>query len=66
MKYGGKDEIPQCEVKCPADIFENEIRTIGVEFACEWFGHNADSDFTKETIKTLCERSGINTINIRG
>lgn len=59
MKYGGKNEIPPCEVKCPADVFENQIREIGVEFACEWFGHNADSEFTKETISTLCERSGI-------
>ena len=54
-------EIPPCEVKCRADIFENAIRAIGVEFACEWFGHEADSEFTKETIKVLCERSGIGT-----
>lgn len=59
MEYGGKNEIPQVEVKVQADVFENAIREIGVEFACEWFGHNADSDFTKESIKTLCERSGI-------
>jgi len=61
MKYGNENEIPPCEVKCRADIFENAIREIGVEFACEWFGHAADSEFTKETIKVLCERSGINT-----
>ena len=54
-------EIPPCEVKCRADIFENAIRAIGVEFACKWFGHEADSEFTKETIKVLCERSGIGT-----
>ena len=59
MNYGGKNEIPQVKVKVQADVFENAIREIGVEFACEWFGHNADSDFTKATVKTLCERSGI-------
>ena len=60
MKYGNKNEIPPCEVTCPADVFENAVREIGVEFACEWFGHDADSEFTKKTVKTLCERSGIN------
>ena len=50
MKYGNKNEIPPCEVNCPADIFENAIREIGVVFACEWFGYHADSDFTKEII----------------
>jgi len=35
MKYGNKNEIPPCEVKCRADIFENAIREIGVEFACQ-------------------------------
>lgn len=39
-----------------ANIFENAIRSIGVEFA-----YSADSDFTKQTIKVLCERSGICT-----
>ena len=58
MKYGKKNEIPYCKVKCMDDIFENAIRDYGVESACEWFGHNADSDFTKEIIKVLCERSG--------
>ena len=59
MKYGKQNEIPACEVKCPADVFENAIREIGVEFACEWFGHDVDSEFTKETVRMLCERSGI-------
>jgi len=61
MKYGNANEIPPCEVKCKADIFENAIREIGVAFACEWFGYSADSEFTKETIRVLCERSGIDT-----
>jgi len=64
MKYGNSNEIPPCEVNCPADIFENAIREIGVEFACLWFGHDVDSEFTKETIRVLCERSGIQTLNI--
>tara|TARA_Y100000310_G_C20177862_1_gene576694 strand:- start:100 stop:267 length:168 start_codon:yes stop_codon:yes gene_type:complete len=49
------DNIPHGEVKCPMDVFENAIRDIGVEAACEWFG--CDSDFTKEAINILTERS---------
>ena len=59
MKFGGKGEIKHCKVECPCDVFENSIRDVGVEFACHWFGHDNDSDFTKETILALCERSGI-------
>lgn len=59
IKLGGAKQIPQVEVKCPNDVFENEIRNIGVVWACEWFGHDMDSEFTKETIKALCESSGI-------
>lgn len=59
MKYGNKGEIPPVDIKCEADIFENELRRIGVEYACEWFGYNVNSDFTKETIRVLCERSDI-------
>ena len=58
MKYGGENEIPPCEVRCKADVFENAIRAIGVEFACEWFGYDVDSKFTSETTRILCERSG--------
>ena len=57
LKYGDKNEIPPCDVKCPGDEFENMIRKMGVVFCCEWFGHDIDSDFTKETIRILCERS---------
>ena len=63
MEYGGSNEIPPVEVKCQADIFENQIREIGVEFACLWFGHEIDSQFTRETIEVLCSRSGININN---
>ena len=70
VKLGGMNQIPQVEVCCKGDEFENEIRKIGVVFACEWFGHDMDSDFTKETIELLCERSGIdidgNAIKQRG
>lgn len=43
--------------RTPADRFENAIREVGVIAACEWFGHRADSDFTKETQRLLAERS---------
>lgn len=57
--YGKAGAIPPCEVKCDMDRFENMIREYGVFLICEWFGHDKDSDFTKSTIKVLCERSGI-------
>lgn len=58
-RLGGKDEIPQVEIECQADEFENAIRKIGVEFACEWFGSNEINGFLEKTISCLCERSGI-------
>jgi len=39
------------------DRFENAIREFGVVNACEWFGHRADSEFTKESIRVLAERA---------
>ena len=59
IPYGGAGQIPPVVVKCPADAFENVIREYGVVFACEWFGHEYNSEFTKETIKELMQRSGI-------
>ena len=59
MKYTGPNEIPPVEVTCGADEFENAIRKIGVINACEWFGYGAASAFTEETVKILCEKSGI-------
>jgi hypothetical protein len=59
IPYGSHGEIPPVEVKCKADDFENCIREFGVVNACEWFGYSSDSEFTKETIKLLLERSGI-------
>jgi hypothetical protein len=57
--YGGANEIPNVEVRCGADDFENAIRKMGVVAACEWFGYPADHDFTLGTIATLLERSGV-------
>lgn len=45
--------------RTPMDRFENAIREVGVVAACEWFGHCADSEFTKETARTLDERVAI-------
>lgn len=59
IKFGGAGEIPPVEVKDEFDEFENHIRKIGVVSACEWFGYEPSSDFTDETIKILCLRSGI-------
>lgn len=59
LKYGGKGEILPVEVKCPSDEFENTIRAYGVINACEWFGYSSEDDFTLETIRILCRRSGI-------
>jgi hypothetical protein len=39
------------------DVFENAIRAIGVFAACEWFGYLSDSEFTKDTIRVLVERT---------
>lgn len=57
FKNGGAGEIQPCVVKCKADVFENAIREIGVGFACEWFGYDSGSDFERETINILRERS---------
>lgn len=57
IKNGAPGEIPPVREICPADVFENAIRTFGVVNACEWFGHEYDSEFTSETIRVLEERS---------
>lgn len=57
--FGDPGKIPPVEIKCKMDVFENAIREIGVINACEWFGHSSDSEFTKETIEILMERSRI-------
>ena len=57
IEFGGAEEIAQAEVECEGDEFENVIRRFGVVAACEWFGHAPDSEFTKEIIRILRERS---------
>lgn len=56
IKDGGAGALPPVEVKCPFDEFDNAIRKIGIVEACEWFGHAADSEFTKVTIEVLRAR----------
>lgn len=41
----------------PEDAFNNAIRIYGITNACGWFDHNADSEFTAETIRVLAERA---------
>jgi len=45
------------EENVPNDVWENAIRKYGIVAACEWFGHSSDSEFTKETIRWLAQRS---------
>jgi hypothetical protein len=58
-KYKAGNTIPQVDVNCGCDEFENLIRKLGVAFACEYFGHDYDSDFANETVEMLCKESGI-------
>jgi hypothetical protein len=57
IKDGGPGDLAPTTVRVPADEWENVIRKVGVVFACEWFGHAPDSEFTAETIKHLREKS---------
>jgi len=57
VPFGGPCEIPLIHEGCLMDAFENHICIIGVVAACEWFGHSGDSEFTKNTIELLRERS---------
>ena len=54
---GKPGAIPEVVEKTSGDVFENIIRVYGVVNACEWFGHEPDSEFTAETIRKLVERS---------
>jgi len=51
------EAAPLVEERTPMDRFENAIREVGVAAACEWFGHSADSEFTKSTFAILAERA---------
>lgn len=57
FEKSGPGEIPPVRERTPMEVFENAIRAIGVANACEWFGHSTDSEFTRETIEVLIERS---------
>lgn len=59
-------EIDALPEHTPMDRFENAIREVGVVAACEWFGHSADSKFTKLTIRVLDERAAIALANKKG
>ena len=54
-----RDALLKDAERTPMDRFENAIREVGVVAACEWFGHGADSEFTKETIRVLDERAAM-------
>ena len=57
IPFGKPNDIQKVIENCQADKFENMIREFGVVNACEWFGHAPDSEFTRETIRVLLERS---------
>ena len=59
-KWFKANAIPQVKVKVGCDEFENVIRKCGVGFACEWFGHDSDGHFAKETVNALCVEAEIN------
>lgn len=50
------DVLPEVFERTEMDHFENAIRRVGVGSACEYFGHEWDSDFAKETVHWLKER----------
>jgi hypothetical protein len=56
-ELGKAGAIPTETASTTGAVFENAIRAFGVTAACEWFGHRPDSEFTKETIHVLVERS---------
>lgn len=56
-KYGHARAIPPAAETVPADRWDNIIREWGVVYACEWFGHHRSSDFTRDTITELLDRS---------
>ena len=57
IPFGRANEILPVDVKCQADEFENMIRKLGVVFCAEWWGYDESSEFTKEVIAILLERS---------
>jgi len=50
------ETLPLFDAGNPHEEFMNAIIKYGVVNACEWFGYNADSEFTWSTIEVLKER----------
>jgi len=50
------ETLPLFDLSTPHEEFMNAIIKYGVVNACEWFGYEADSDFTWSTIEVLKER----------
>jgi len=50
------ERLPLFDASNPHEEFMNAIIKYGVVNACEWFGHEADSDFTWSTVEVLKER----------
>lgn len=59
LAYGKPGAIPPVEECFEADRWDNIIREWGVAYACEWFGHAGDSEFTEFTTRILMDRSGL-------
>ena len=57
IEFGSAGEIADVVAVNTGDEFENAIRKYGVVAACEWFGYESDSYFTKSTILVLIARS---------
>ena len=55
-------DIAPVRIECEMDRFENMVREMGVGICCEWFGHDMDSEFTKNTMECLVERTRVNTL----
>ena len=55
--YMQPNTIPPVKVTCANDEWENAIRKFGVSNACEWFGHEYNSDWAEETMHILLERT---------
>lgn len=56
---GGPGDIPLAKELTAADEFENAIRKFGVVNACEWFGYESASQFTKDTLEFLLRKGGV-------
>jgi hypothetical protein len=51
------DAMPPAAVDVPGDEFENIVRKWGVGFCCEWFGHEYDGEFARDTVRVLQQRA---------